>query len=620
MNITPNRRTYIRERFETSLGEIGVPLCQHPDIIAACFIAIKEMPEVQLHDSVFDIRRRIDEIALKHNLPKQEAREKILAQPRILFGLQEFVSAETPATSVAPPVNIPEIKKIMPSDEEIAIAALKIKFLTKSLPNRGSKRMHLPDTSPDWYVILSNIKERGTTIKKIVLECYPWALKDSETFRKKRKVSTLQFLPSDRVIADSALRFKDDNGQLPNSWGKKIGLPELSAPWPAIIRSLQERGLTISAIVREFYPESLQHFSNAKEKKSRTGKIIPTDQQLADAALKIKAETGRLPNMSSKKSELPDDSYPWSAILPKLTERGTSIGTIVREYHPNSFMKSERQAARRPQRGTTVEKMSRNFIPDHETIADCAINVREVTGYLPNPKNRKSGLPKGSAEWGTIISSLQSQGFTLIGVVSKYYPGVFQQNVVNPSNTRKLAPSFTQPSAKAPSNHAVPKDEPPAQEPLRDPHTVTFTSYSTKPKISAPAPAPVQSKPKISVNAVQPVAVQLKKMPDMNVIAQAAWMYHNTHGRIPDMRSGAEFLPADSHSWPALILAHLKGDNVLRNIMKRYPDNTRRTAHFNGNAAPHTVNGHAVHPEETRGDDATRAPVERRERLQTRQP
>ncbi len=253
-------------------------------------------------------------------------------------------------------------------------------------------------------------------------------------------------------------------------------------------------------------------------------------------------------------------------------------------------------------------------------IADSAINVREVTGYLPNPKNRKDGLPKGSAEWGVIIPALRAQGFTLIGVVTKYYPGVLQQVTAAPVNGQALARSFSQPAAKARPADTPPKDVLPVQKPASAPLAASFAPSVVRPQAVPPPPAPAREKTKAPVAIVQPVAVQLKVMPPLDVIAQAAWMYQNTHGRKPDMRSGAEFLPEDSHAWPALILAHLKGDNVLRNLMERYPDNARRTGHFNGTANPHRVNGHTAHPESARGDSPTHRGAERRERFQTRQP
>lgn len=60
-------------------------------------------------------------------------------------------------------------------------------------------------------------------------------------------------------------------------------------------------------------------------------------------------------------------------------------------------------------------------------------------------------------------------------------------------------------------------------------------------------------------------------IPPHAVIAAAGWAYKAKHGTKPHGVGGSEFLPANSMSWSTLTIHHLKGDDSLAKIMKRYP-------------------------------------------------
>lgn len=64
-------------------------------------------------------------------------------------------------------------------------------------------------------------------------------------------------------------------------------------------------------------------------------------------------------------------------------------------------------------------------------------------------------------------------------------------------------------------------------------------------------------------------------VPDYELIAQAAWLYKRTHGRLPHGVSGREFLPPNSYTWSNLTIHYLKNENSLKAIMERYPYKSR---------------------------------------------
>ncbi len=694
MDLSPNRRNYIREQLQSSLSIIGIPIKEHPDLIEACFVAIKSIGESQLYGSL-DIGKRIDDIARAAKQSKVLTKEKIIAQPFLLLGVKpkETGPAKTPPHSA-------EVEKTIPSDQEIVHAAIKNRFFTGHFPTKGSKNSQLPETSAAWHKIISELVKRKTTILKLVKDFYPDASHEFKAGKKKRKLSTLKLMPSDLMIAEAGLKYFNTNGRMPNTWSKKAELPEFSILWPAIIKNLQgrkttvseivkefypdtfrkaektakerkkhdgkimpsdqeiaeaavkiktatgrlpdmgskasglpensyswatiiptlrKRGTTISRVVKKFYPDTLQNTTKAKERKPRIVKTMPSDQIIAEKALKIKTATGRFPDMGSKKHELPEDSYPWSAILPSLTKRGTTISRVVREFYPDEFKNAKKPVKERIGRAPKNIKTPVNFIPDHEAIADAAIAVKGETGYLPNLKSRKLGLPKGSAEWATIIQSLQQKGFTLVAVIGKYYKN-FLNEVEKPApaftTKGKLSTAFVAPSRKKPvwaapvsterdtsAVKVAAKTAPAEASPL----SATFTEKMAAP-LAGPAmpepesPAPARLERLQTKTTPQSLAFPNKFMPPLEVIAQAGWEYQKAKGKKPDMNSKSEFLPEGSHSWPALILAHLKGENVLRKLMERFPDKDakqapcRHSAEYNARASAANMNRRS-HPD-----------------------
>lgn len=87
MGISHARQDYIRETLQTHLGLAKVPLGDHPNFIAACLTAIRAMnPDTPLPDKIFDVSARISRISRKENISPDEAREKLIGDPALLFG------------------------------------------------------------------------------------------------------------------------------------------------------------------------------------------------------------------------------------------------------------------------------------------------------------------------------------------------------------------------------------------------------------------------------------------------------------------------------------------------------------------------------------------------------
>lgn len=249
MDISPNRRNYIRERLQDSFGKIGIPVSQQPSLIDAYFKAVKSRGASQFYEATFDVEKRIDQIARETRQPRARTKEQVLAQPHLLL-----------AQLQKPPVNTSKQGKIIPGDREIADAALAIKQNTGKLPTPMSKHSGLPEGSIGWSILIRlTLPQRGVTVKSMVLEFYPDAFKKPVPFRRVRAV-----VPDDETIARAAIKIMQSKSRLPNNRDKHDELPPGSAGWATIPAHLRNRGTSIKQLVKIYCLDDYRELGRMK--------------------------------------------------------------------------------------------------------------------------------------------------------------------------------------------------------------------------------------------------------------------------------------------------------------------------------------------------------------------
>lgn len=86
MDISSNRRTYIRELLQTNLGMAGIPLEEHGAFISSCLSVVKGMTEKPLKDKIFDVSACISSLSQRESITTDAAKERLLKNPALLFG------------------------------------------------------------------------------------------------------------------------------------------------------------------------------------------------------------------------------------------------------------------------------------------------------------------------------------------------------------------------------------------------------------------------------------------------------------------------------------------------------------------------------------------------------
>lgn len=299
-------------------------------------------------------------------------------------------------------------KKPIPPDAVLAKTAYAIKVATGGLPNFRNKNEGLPEGSAGWGIIIATLRERGTTLRKIVQEFYP------DAFKKAKKAKTapknLKFMPPDDVIAGAGYKVKISTGKLATASSKHAKLPEGSFGWSHILyKHLPSRGITLAQIVQKYHPDAFDR--PKKEAVPGAKKPLPPNAVIAQAAYRIKQKSRCLPNSKNKYEELPDGSPGWATIIAGLRERGTTLKKIVHEFYPEA-------QTRRVLRRTSKPP----FLLDD--IEDSARATLSATGRRPSSTDgliKHGKLADGKTTWTSVqvafvkkTRGLQDSGYSSI--------------------------------------------------------------------------------------------------------------------------------------------------------------------------------------------------------------
>lgn len=192
MRTTKIQKYRLREAIETSLERIGVSSAKKMHFLNSFFAVLNTLsnntPLSAFNHDFFDFKRSARIHARQEKISFNRALEQIIASPAIVFEIMDMLPEPPPekdqaaeqclkkpfkrAARVKSPAR-PKHGTYIPTDQQIADAALNVKFTTGSFPDNSSGHDGLPEGSIGWFRILKLLPMRDLTVRKLVKQVYP---------------------------------------------------------------------------------------------------------------------------------------------------------------------------------------------------------------------------------------------------------------------------------------------------------------------------------------------------------------------------------------------------------------------------------------------------------------
>lgn len=195
--------------------------------------------------------------------------------------------------------------------------------------------------------------------------------------------------PALDVIIDAALVFKAQHKRLPKAEDRNACLPEDSPGWgsiiPGYLRAKQQTTLSKLISEREGY---------AIGKNGHKLNIMPSDDDIARAAVQHLKEKGKWPVSKPTAEFLPQDSLSWRVVLERMKDRGLSMAALIEQKQP-AF--------------ADVKNKDPYNLPDNQTIVDAAILFIKKFNRIPSTTSKRKFLPPDSYGWAVVINALPKE-------------------------------------------------------------------------------------------------------------------------------------------------------------------------------------------------------------------
>lgn len=432
------------------------------------------------------------------------------------------------------------MSKFVPDDATIVACARKVREITGKNPDENSGRACLPPNSAGWIWILRDLRKRETTLKKLMIEHGV----DLKILSTRRCIG----LPEDKVIAKAGIEVCKLKGHFPRKEDKYLCLPEGSISWPAIIKRLQERGTSVLALAKKFYPEEV---ANLKRERtiSRT-KSLPPDDVIAMAIDQFRLLHNMRFPVDKDRHECLDKNGPgWYVIRRRIkAERGLTLKEFWEQQRPELQQANTDLSAK--------DDLGKEIALDKNMPEPSPAPSGPSTGPEPHAKEKIQG-----PEYITPVMVIASDD-------------TLTQSPIQPEKTQQPAQDNVERQTSPDKNTPQPSTAP-----------VSLKDTDSK--------APQQASPLYKGERIQEQEGLIKKFQDStktfpsdDTIINATISMYKAYTVFPRLTDGHSFLPEGSYCWAFIIQKLRKERHVsprdlvlqslgIHNVGRRTPENVR---------------------------------------------